>query len=115
MVGVKELIGGGPPPNDPPPEVQMHAHEIPLDARAKGRRIISADSDLPFMTTVKQGCVVTLKRDDLRIMAEVIDAEEADYFLGQVTNMDGYLDPRMAERVHIGSYLRFQEKHIFTA
>ena len=93
----------------------MHAHEIPLDARAKGRRIISAESDLPFITSVKKGCVVTLKRDDLRILAEIIDAEETDYFLGQVTTMDGYIDPRMADRVHVGSYLRFQEKHIFTA
>ncbi len=93
----------------------MHAHEIPLDARAKGRKIISADSDLPFMTSVKKGAVVTLKRDDLRIMAEILETEEADYFLGQVTNLDGYLKPSMADRVHIGSYLRFQDKHIFTA
>ena len=51
----------------------MHAHEIPLDARAKGRRIISTESDLPFITSVKKGCVVTLKRDDLRILAEIIE------------------------------------------
>ena len=93
----------------------MHAYEIPLDARAKGRRIVSAESDLPFITSVKKGCLVTLQRDDPRIMTEIIEAEEADYYLGQVTNMDGYLEPRMAERIHIGSYLRFQEKHIFTA
>ncbi len=93
----------------------MHAHEIPLDARAKGRRIVSAESDLPFYNAITKGCVVTLKRDDLRIMAEILDDAEADYYLGQVSDMDGYIDPRMAERVHIGSYLRFQEKYIFTA
>jgi len=76
---------------------------------------MSAESDLPFMTSVKKGAVVTLKRDDLRIMAEILEIEEADYFLGQVTDIDGYLHPQMAERVHIGSYLRFQDKHIFTA
>ncbi len=67
----------------------MHAHEIPLDQRARGRRIMSAESDLPFMTNVKKGAVVTLKRDVLLIMAEILEFEEAEYFLGQVTDIDG--------------------------
>ena len=92
----------------------MYAYQIPLSTRAHGRHIISAESDLPFMTNVSKGCTVTLRAEDVRIMADVIEVDENQSFLGQVTDIDGFQDPTVFEGMRIGSYVRFEEKHIFT-
>jgi hypothetical protein len=74
----------------------MYIHRLPLIRRPHGQVIFSADSALPFMTHVAKGCTVMLRCEDVRIVADVIELEGAQSFLGQ----------------RQGSYLRFRQEHV---
>ncbi|MHC4428369.1 MAG: hypothetical protein ACYS0D_07170 [Planctomycetota bacterium] len=91
----------------------MHVLTLPLDARPQGSGVVSTESDLSFQGGFTKGWVVTLRRNDIRVQAQVIDIEEADLaYIGQVIDLEGYLNSPF-DTLQIGSYLRFREENVF--
>jgi hypothetical protein len=100
----------------------MHVYRILLEKRPPGSTIVSAETDLPFKNRIKPGCTVTLRFREVRILAQVVDLDEDEFFLGQVVDLDGMrretdqqdrpMWPEL-QGLQIGTYLRFREDHIF--
>lgn len=90
----------------------MEVCTVPLDTRPSGRGVISADSDLSFISGFTKGWMVTLRHNDLRIQAQVLDVDSDQVYLGQVTDLEGYLESGFRD-LRIGTYLRFRDEHIF--
>ena len=93
----------------------MYIHRLPLIRRPHGQVIVSAESTLPFMTHVSKGCTVMMRCEDVRILADVMEVEGAESFLGQVTELDGYANPVIFQNMRQGSYVRFRQEHVFSA
>ena len=92
----------------------MYVHRIEeLESRAQGSGIGSGDGDLPFTSNVSPGCTVGLRFREVRIIVQVLELEPDRFFIGQVLDFDGTLEPEI-QGVNIGSYLRFREQHIFS-
>ena len=91
----------------------MYVHRIPLDKRPQGGGVIASEGDLPFTSNIAPGCTVTLRFREVRILAQVLELEQDQFFVGQVLDFDGTLEPEI-QGVNIGSYLRFREEHIFS-
>ncbi len=92
----------------------MYIHRLPLIRRPHGQVIVSAESTLPFMTHVSKGCTVMLRCEDVRILADVMEVEGAQSFLGQVIELDGYANPAIFQDMRQGSYVRFRPEHVFS-
>ena len=92
----------------------MYIHRLPLIRRPHGQVIVSAESALPFMTHVSKGCTVMLRCEDVRILADVMELEGAESFLGQVTELDGYANPAIFQSMRQGSGLRFRQEHVLS-
>ena len=90
----------------------MYVHKIDLETRAQGSGIATADGDLGFTANVRPGATVTLRFREVRIIAQILEIEQDLFFIGQVIDFDGNLEPEI-QGVSIGSYLRFREKNIF--
>ena len=90
----------------------MYVHRIPLEARPQGSGIGSAEGGMPFTSIVAPGTTVTLRFREIRIIAQVLELEADMFYIGQVLDFDGTLEPEV-QGVNIGSYLRFREQHIF--
>ncbi len=91
----------------------MHVHEITLDIRPLERDIIYTESGLPMKGDLRKGSKVILKRDEVRMIVELLDVAPDNFFLGQVTDFDG-VKGGVFEGMRIGGYLRFQEKHVIS-
>ncbi len=91
----------------------MYVHRIPLEARPQGTGIGAAEADMPFSSNVTPGATVTLRFREIRIIAQILELEEDMFYVGQVIDFDGTLEPEV-QGVNIGSYLRFREEHIFS-
>ncbi len=91
----------------------MNVQYIPLEIRPQGRGVIAPDSDLDFMHGFTKGWVVTLRHEEVRIQAQVLDVDSDQSYLGQVVDIEGWMDP-MADGLRIGAYLRFREENIFS-
>ena len=92
----------------------MYVHLIPLETRPHGSAIDSSDEQMAFTSNISPGCTVALQYREIRIIAQILEIEADQFYIGQVLDFDGSLEPEI-QGVTIGSYLRFQEKHIFTA
>lgn len=92
----------------------MYIHRLPLVRRPHGQVIVSAESALPFMTNVSKGCTIMLRCEDVRILADVMEVEGAQSFLGQVTELDGYANPAIFQNMRQGSFVRFRQEHVFS-
>ena len=90
----------------------MYVHRIPLEARPQGAGL-SVEGDLPSTSQVAPGCTVALRFREVRIIVQVLELEEDLFFVGQVLDFDGTLEPEI-QGVNIGAYLRFREEHIFS-
>ncbi len=90
----------------------MYVHQIPLEARPQGSGIGASEGELAFTSTVAPGTTVTLRFREIRIIAQVLELEADLFYIGQVLDFDGTLEPEV-QGVNIGSYLRFREQHIF--
>jgi hypothetical protein len=91
----------------------MYVHRIPLDARPQGSGVSTSEGDLPFTSNIAPGCTVTLRVREVRILAQILELEQDQFYVGQVLDFDGTLEPEI-QGVNIGSYLRFREQHIFS-
>ena len=91
----------------------MRVHQLQLEKRPEGGAVISADTNEPIPSDLGRGWKVTLRYQDVNIVAQIMSVEQDRFFLGQVIVLDGYIDPAF-ERVLVGSYLRFREEHVFT-
>ncbi len=90
----------------------MYVHTIPLEARPDGSGIVSSDG--AYSSDVEKGSNVTLQFREIRIIVQILELEEDQFFVGQVLDFDGTLEPEV-QGVNIGSYLRFREHHIFSS
>ncbi len=92
----------------------MRVREIQLSLRPAGRAISFSDGHVPFQSVpeLEEGSTVELKRDDILIRLHLVEVEDVDSFIGQVTDLDGCIGP-VFDGVRIGSYLRFREEHVF--
>ncbi len=91
----------------------MYVHMMPLEGRPDGAMIGSGDGDMPFISNVSPGCTVALQYREIRIIVQVLEIEADQFYIGQVLDFDGTLEPEI-QGVNIGSYLRFREKHIWS-
>ncbi len=91
----------------------MYVHRIPLEARPQGTGIGADDGEMPYTSNVSPGTTVTLRFREIRIIAQVLELEADMFYIGQVLDFDGTLEPEV-QGVNIGSYLRFREQHIFS-
>ena len=89
----------------------MNILAISLEKRPAGRGIIASDADMSYLHGFPKGWFVSLHHNDLTIHAQVMDVCEDHEYLGQVTDLEGFLGPEV--RLQIGSYLKFREQHIF--
>ncbi|MCH7799148.1 MAG: hypothetical protein IID28_11995 [Planctomycetes bacterium] len=95
------------------PESAMYVHLIPLETRPQGSAIGSSDEQLPFTSNISRGCTVALQYREIRIIAQILEIEADLFYIGQVLDFDGTLEPEI-QGVSIGSYLRFREMHVFS-
>ena len=91
----------------------MYLHQIPLETRPQGSWIVASEGDTPFATAIAPGCTVTLRFREVRILVQILELEQDLFFVGQVIDFDGTLEPEV-QGVNIGSYVRFREEHIFS-
>jgi len=91
----------------------MYLHQIPLEKRPQGAGIVASEGDMPFATAITPGCTVTLRFREVRILVQILELEQDLFFVGQVIDFDGTLEPEV-QGVNIGSYVRFREEHIFS-
>ncbi len=85
----------------------MYVQTIPLENRPQGSPIGGAASICP-------GCTVALRYQEIRIVVQVLETEADLFFVGQILDFDGTLEPEI-QGVNNGSFLRFREKHVFTS
>ena len=91
----------------------MYLHTIPLETRPQGAGIVSSEGDSPYGATVSPGCTAALRFREIRILVQILELEQDQFFVGQVLDFDGTLEPEI-QGVSIGSYLRFREHNIFS-
>ncbi len=91
----------------------MYVHLIPLEGRPAGTGIGSGDGDMSFISNINPGCTVALQFREIRIIVQVLEIEADQFYVGQVLDFDGTLEPEV-QGVNIGSYLRFREKHVWS-
>ena len=91
----------------------MYLHQIPLETRPQGAGIVGSEGDMPFATAITPGCTVTLRFREVRILCQILELEQDQFYVGQVIDFDGTLEPEI-QGVNIGCYLRFREEHIFS-
>ena len=94
-------------------EAAMYVHMIPLEGRPAGAGIGSAEGDLTFISNISPGCTVALQFREIRIIVQVLEIEADQFYIGQVLDFDGTLEPEV-QGVNIGSYLRFREMHVWS-
>ncbi len=63
--------------------------------------------------SILPGYTVALQYREIRIIVQVLETEADLFFVGQVLDFDGTLEPEI-QGVNIGSFLRFREQHIFS-
>jgi hypothetical protein len=68
---------------------------------------------MPYAATIALGCTVTLRFREVRILVQILELEQDQFYVGQVIDFDGTLEPEI-QGVNIGSYLRFRDEHIFS-
>ncbi|MHC4219718.1 MAG: hypothetical protein ACYSU7_14855 [Planctomycetota bacterium] len=90
----------------------MYVQSIPLESRPAGG-MITSDGDLAFTSNVRPGSVATLRFREVRILTQVLELEQDQFFVGQIIDFDGTLEPEI-QGVNIGSFIRFREEHIFS-
>jgi hypothetical protein len=91
----------------------MYLHTIPLETRPQGAGIVSSEGDSPFGTGVSPGCTAALRFREIRILVQILELEQDQFYIGQVLDFDGTLEPEI-QGVTIGSYIRFREQNIFS-
>ena len=91
----------------------MYVHMIPLEGRPQGAMIGAGGDGLGFLSTIVPGCTVALQFREIRIIVQVLEIEADQFYIGQVLDFDGTLEPEI-QGVNIGSYLRFREKHVWS-
>ena len=92
----------------------MYLHTIPLERRPQGAGIVSAEEgDSPYGAGIAPGCTAALRFREIRILVQILELEQDQFFIGQVLDFDGTLEPEI-QGVTIGSYLRFREQNIFS-
>ena len=91
----------------------MYVHLIPLEGRPVGTAIDSGEGDMTFISNISPGCTVALQFREIRIIVQVLEIEADQFYIGQVLDFDGTLEPEV-QGVNIGSYLRFREMHVWT-
>ncbi len=91
----------------------MYVHMIPLETRPRGTAIGSSNDTLAFTSNISPGCTVALQYREIRIIAQILEIEADQFYIGQVLDFDGTLEPEI-QGVGIGSYLRFREVHVFS-
>ena len=91
----------------------MYVHMIPLETRPQGLAIGSSNEQLAFTSNISPGCTVSLQYREIRIIAQILEIEPDQFYIGQVLDFDGTLEPEI-QGVNIGSYLRFREVHVFS-
>ncbi len=91
----------------------MYVHMIPLETRPQGSAIDATSELLAFTSNISQGCTVALQYREIRIIAQILEIEADQFYIGQVLDFDGTLEPEV-QGVSIGSYLRFREVHVFS-
>ena len=69
--------------------------------------------DLGFQSGFSKGWIVTLRHNDIRVQAQILDVDEVDLsYMGQVIDLEGSLFTPF-DALQIGCFLRFREEHIF--
>ena len=91
----------------------MYVHTMPLEGRPAGAMIGSTDGDMPFSSNISPGYTVALQYREIRIIVQVLEIEADQFYIGQVLDFDGTLEPEI-QGVNIGSYLRFREMHVWS-
>ena len=91
----------------------MYVHWIPLETRPRGSAIGGDGSSATSFAAISPGCTVALQYREIRIIVQVLETEADLFFVGQVLDFDGTLEPEI-QGVNIGSFLRFREQHIFS-
>ena len=91
----------------------MYLHTIPLETRPQGAGIVASEGDSPYGAAVSPGCTAALRFREIRILVQILELEQDQFYIGQVLDFDGTLEPEI-QGVTIGSYLRFREQHIFS-
>ncbi len=91
----------------------MYVHMIPLEGRPQGATIGSGEGGLGFISSIVPGCTVALQFREIRIIVQVLEIEADQFYIGQVLDFDGTLEPEI-QGVNIGSYLRFREIHVWS-
>ena len=91
----------------------MYVHMIPLETRPQGSTIDATSELLAFTSNISQGCTVALQYREIRIIAQILEIEADQFYIGQVLDFDGTLEPEI-QGVSIGSYLRFRDVHVFS-
>ena len=67
----------------------MYVHLIDLEKRPQGAGILGAEGDMPFESAVSPGCTVALRFREIRIIAQVLEMEADQFYVGQVLDFDG--------------------------
>ena len=92
----------------------MYVHLIPLETRPRGSAIGGEDGiGSASVGSIDPGSTVALQYREIRIIVQVLETEADLFFVGQVLDFDGTLEPEI-QGVNIGSFLRFREQHIFS-
>lgn len=90
----------------------MYVQTIPLVNRPQGSPI-GGGLDGSSAASIRPGCTVALRYQEIRVMVQVLETEADMFFVGQILDFDGTLEPEI-QGVNIGSFLRFREQHVFT-
>jgi len=91
----------------------MYVHWIPLETRPQGSGIGGEGLSAASVAAILPGTTVALQYREIRIIVQVFETEADLFFVGQVLDFDGTLEPEI-QGVNIGSFLRFREQHIFS-
>lgn len=90
----------------------MYVFHIELEQRPQGSPILTAETEAAYESYIKPGCTVALRFREIRIVAQVLEAEKDGFFVGQVVDFDGTLEPDV-QGLDIGGFIRFRMHHIF--
>ncbi len=91
----------------------MYVQTIPLANRPQGSPI-GGGMDGSHAAAIRPGCTVALQYQEIRIIVQVLETEADMFFIGQVLDFDGTLEPEI-QGVNIGSFLRFREQHVYAS
>ncbi len=90
----------------------MYVQTIPLESRPQGG-MMTSEGDAGLTSNVQPGCVATLRFREIRILTQVLELEPDQFYVGQIIDFDGTLEPEI-QGVNIGSFIRFREEQIFS-